>query len=163
MGSNWSGSIEILFLTNSFTTTYLERMKVLISSLIFFILALAFQVQADECKDAKLIIRDAKTLPKPSLKRMPYKDSKLWFTQESHQQESGKVNYDTVIIAVNSTGSLVEILAQGHFREHAVNTKWVNEHTLNVLVEWGHIQFCSYDVDVEKRTASLLQQKKSDK
>lgn len=131
-------------------------MKTFIFFLIFTTLLSSLYARAEGCDNAKLIVQNTKILPKGDLKVNKYKDSKLWFTQESHRQEPDKVNWDTIVTAENAKGVLIEILIQGHVREFAVETKWQDKHTLQINVEWGHVLFCSYDVDIEKKTSSLV-------
>lgn len=116
----------------------------------------SFYALAEGCDNAKLIVQNGKSMQKNDLKVNKYKDSKIWFAQESHLQEPDKVNWDTIVTTENAKGVLIEILIQGHVREFAVETKWQDKHTLRINVEWGHVLFCSYDVDIEKKTSSLI-------
>jgi len=110
---------------------------------------------ANECKDTKLQIDTSRSPPPSNLKRSFYENSKFWFVQETHLQEPSKLNYDTTIVALAPNGQLIKILVEGHSRDFGVQTKWINNHSLSVNVEWGHILTCTYEIDLKKKKTSV--------
>lgn len=157
MGNWFSYHFKIhLLLTYVIGTQYNHSMKLLLLMSFLFISMKSF---ADTCKEFKLTdlpINEVKILPKSDLKRTFYKDTKQWFTVET--REPARTNYDTTIIAGLTNEKLVRIFIQGPAQQYGVTTKWLDERTLAVDVEWGHALFCKYKVDLVKQKSWLVNQ-----